>query len=175
MVAHDSGLYNTSSPVLYRTAAAPVCKGMFLETRFSPCPHPLWLPMTRGRTISPSGSRVLCRMICTSVSRVVSRNISSASLSAPVVAHDSGSYHILYQTAAAPACKGLFYRNIFLSPSSPVVHDSGSYVRDISCACEQQQGTILSMFAVCNVDDIVDISSSDRIAKEHFRFLEHRF
>ena len=48
-------------------------------------------------------------------------------------------------------------------------------VRDISCACEQQQGTIPSMFAVCNVDYIVDISSSDRIAREHFRFLEHRF
>ena len=49
-------------------------------------------------------------------------------------------------------------------------------VRDISCACEQQQGTILSMlFAVCNVDYIVDTSSSDRIAREHFRFLEHRF
>ena len=47
--------------------------------------------------------------------------------------------------------------------------------RDISCACEQQQGTIPSMFAVCNVDCIVDISSSDRIAREHFRFLEHRF
>ena len=28
------------------------------------------------------------------------------------------------------------------------------------------------MFAVSNVDCIVDISSSDRIAKEHFRFLE---
>ena len=48
-------------------------------------------------------------------------------------------------------------------------------VRDISCACEQQQGTIPSMFAVCNADYIVDISSSDRIAREHFRFLEHRF
>ena len=24
--------------------------------------------------------------------------------------------------------------------------------RDISCACEQQEGTIPSMFAVCNVD-----------------------
>ena len=31
------------------------------------------------------------------------------------------------------------------------------------------------MFAVCNVDYILDISSSDRIAGEHFRFLEHRF
>ena len=31
------------------------------------------------------------------------------------------------------------------------------------------------MFAVCNVDYIVDISSSDRIARDHFRFLEHRF
>ena len=31
------------------------------------------------------------------------------------------------------------------------------------------------MFAACNVDYIVDISSSDRIAREHFRFLEHRF
>ena len=41
-------------------------------------------------------------------------------------------------------------------------------VRDISCACEHQQGTIPSMFAVCNVDYIVDISSSDRIAREHF-------
>ena len=48
-------------------------------------------------------------------------------------------------------------------------------VRDISCACEQQQGTIPSTFAVCNVDYIVDVSSSDRIAREHFRFLEHRF
>ena len=47
--------------------------------------------------------------------------------------------------------------------------------RDISCACEQQEGTIPSMFAVCNVDYILDISSSDRIAGEHFRFLEHRF
>ena len=42
-------------------------------------------------------------------------------------------------------------------------------VRGISCACEQQQGTIPSMFAVCSVDYIVDISSSDRIAREHFR------
>ena len=48
-------------------------------------------------------------------------------------------------------------------------------VRDILCACEQQQGTTFSMFAVCNVDYIVDISSSGRIAREHFRFLEHRF
>ena len=48
-------------------------------------------------------------------------------------------------------------------------------VRDISCAREQQQGTIPYMFAICNVDYIVDISSSDRIAREHFRFLEHRF
>ena len=37
-------------------------------------------------------------------------------------------------------------------------------VRDISCTCEQQQGTIPSMFAVCNVDYTVDISSNDRIA-----------
>ena len=44
-------------------------------------------------------------------------------------------------------------------------------VRDISCACEQQQGTIASMFAVCNVDYIVGISSNDRIARVHFRFL----
>ena len=50
-----------------------------------------------------------------------------------------------------------------------------SSVRVISCACEQQQGTVPSMFAVCNVDYIVDISSSDRIAREHCRFLEHRF
>ena len=42
--------------------------------------------------------------------------------------------------------------------------------RDISCACEQQQGNIPSMFVVCNVDYIVDMSSSDRIAREHFRF-----
>ena len=51
-------------------------------------------------------------------------------------------------------------------------------VRDISCACEQQQGTIPSMFAVCKVDYIiVDISSSDRIVREHFRFFleQHRF
>ena len=52
---------------------------------------------------------------------------------------------------------------------------SGHSVRDISCACEQQQGTNPSLFAVCNVDYIVDISSSDRIAREHFRFREHRF
>ena len=45
-------------------------------------------------------------------------------------------------------------------------------VRDISCACEQQQGTIPSKLAVGNVDDIVDISRSDWIAREHFRFLE---
>ena len=32
-------------------------------------------------------------------------------------------------------------------------------VKDISCACEQQQGTIRSMFAVYNVDYIVDISA----------------
>ena len=44
-------------------------------------------------------------------------------------------------------------------------------VRDISCTCEQQQGTFPSMFAFCNVDYIVDISSSDRIVREHFRFL----
>ena len=44
-------------------------------------------------------------------------------------------------------------------------------VRDTSCACEQQQGTTPSMFAVCNVDYVVDISSSDREAREHFRFL----
>ena len=31
------------------------------------------------------------------------------------------------------------------------------------------------MFAACNVDYIVDISSSDAIATEHFRFLGHRF
>ena len=31
------------------------------------------------------------------------------------------------------------------------------------------------MFAVCNVDYIIDVSSSDRIAKEHFKFLGHRF
>ena len=49
-------------------------------------------------------------------------------------------------------------------------------VGDIPCVCEQQQGTIPSLFAVCNVDYIVDIPSSDRIAREHFRFLEqHRF
>ena len=49
-------------------------------------------------------------------------------------------------------------------------------VRDILCACEQQQGTIPSMFSVCNVDYIVYISSSDGIvAREHFGFLEHRF
>ena len=48
-------------------------------------------------------------------------------------------------------------------------------VKDISCTCEQQQGNIPSMFAACNVDYIVDISSSDRIARERFRFLEHRF
>ena len=54
-------------------------------------------------------------------------------------------------------------------------NEIGSFVRDISCACEQQQGTIPSMFAVCNVDYIAYISSSDRIAREHFRFLEHRF
>ena len=42
-------------------------------------------------------------------------------------------------------------------------------VRDISCVCEQQQGTIRSIFAVCNVDYIVHISSSDRIARDHFR------
>ena len=48
-------------------------------------------------------------------------------------------------------------------------------VRDISYACEQQQGTIPFMSDVCNVDYIVDISRSDRIAREHFRFLEHRF
>ena len=48
-------------------------------------------------------------------------------------------------------------------------------VRDISCACEQQQGTIPSKLAVGNVDDIVDISRSDWIAREHFRFLEDRF
>ena len=47
------------------------------------------------------------------------------------------------------------------------------HVRDISCACEQQQGTIPSMFAAYNVDYTVDISSSDRIAREHFRFIEH--
>ena len=43
-------------------------------------------------------------------------------------------------------------------------------VRDISCTCEHQQGTIPSMFAVCNVDYIVDVSSSDRIAREHLDF-----
>ena len=48
-------------------------------------------------------------------------------------------------------------------------------VRDILCACEQQEGTIPSMFAVGIVDYIVDISYTDRIAREHFRFLEHRF
>ena len=49
-------------------------------------------------------------------------------------------------------------------------------VTDNSCACEQQQGNINSMlFAVCNVHYIVDISSSDRIAREYFRFIEHRF
>ena len=48
-------------------------------------------------------------------------------------------------------------------------------VRDISCACGQQQGTMPSMLAVCNLDYIVDISSRDRIAREHFRFLEHCF
>ena len=55
--------------------------------------------------------------------------------------------------------------------------DCGLCVRDISCECEQQQGTIPSMFAVCKVHYIVDISSSDRIAREHFRlnFLKHRF
>ena len=50
-----------------------------------------------------------------------------------------------------------------------------SFLRDILCACEQQQGTIPSIFAVCNVDYIVDISSSDGTVREHFRFLEHRF
>ena len=49
--------------------------------------------------------------------------------------------------------------------------DAERDVRDVSCACEQQEVTIPSMFAVCNVDYIVDISSSDRIAREHFRFL----
>ena len=44
-------------------------------------------------------------------------------------------------------------------------------VRNTSCACEQQQGTIPSMSAVCNVDYIVDISSSNRIAREHFIFI----
>ena len=35
-------------------------------------------------------------------------------------------------------------------------------------------GTIPSnMFAVCNVDYIVGIPSSDRIVREHLRFLEH--
>ena len=48
-------------------------------------------------------------------------------------------------------------------------------VRDILCACEQQQATIPSMFSVCNVDYIVYISSSNGIAREHFGFLEHRF
>ena len=36
--------------------------------------------------------------------------------------------------------------------SGPSGHN---FVRDISCACEQQQGTIPSMYAVCNVDCIV--------------------
>ena len=49
------------------------------------------------------------------------------------------------------------------------------YCQGYSCACEQQPGIIPSTFAVCNVDYIVDISSIDRIAREHFRFLEHRF
>ena len=34
---------------------------------------------------------------------------------------------------------------------------NGRHVRDISCACEQQQGAIPFMFAVCNVDYIVDM------------------
>ena len=37
-----------------------------------------------------------------------------------------------------------------------------------------KEGNIPSMFVVCNVDYMVDISSSDRMAREHFRFLEHR-
>ena len=41
-------------------------------------------------------------------------------------------------------------------------------VGDISCACEEEQGAIPSMFAVCNMDYVVDISSSDRIAREPF-------
>ena len=36
-------------------------------------------------------------------------------------------------------------------------------MRNISCACEQQQGAFSSMFAVCNIDYIVDISSSDNL------------
>ena len=56
------------------------------------------------------------------------------------------------------------------APASPA-----QGTRNISCACEQQQGTFPSTFAVCNVDYIVDLSSSDGIAREHFRFLEHRF
>ena len=54
----------------------------------------------------------------------------------------------------------------------PRLPPSRGRVGDISCAREQQRGTIPSVFAVCNVDYIVDISSSDRIAREHFRFLD---
>ena len=72
--------------------------------------------------------------------------------------------------------KVVHYLEAFLQEFMKMIHAQN--VRGISCACEQQQGTIPSMFAVCNVDYIliVDISSSDRIAREpFFRFLEHRF
>ena len=88
------------------------------------------------------------------------------------VTQEEGHTGFLYLPSAMLA---LIFLTRRIQPCLSLVDGEVEFVRDISCACEQQQGTIPSMFAVCNVDYIIDISTNDRISREHFRFPEHRF